>query len=132
MKLRHAISPRPVPRFDSFLVKNRECLETLDPLPEKFSGLSEAQKTVLGLLYSRWLKRKSTSLTQLGTTQETAEAMHKLRLIDLKGKDRQRAYLRYFGARTYEVIYWHEQEKLERHREKTRATLTGKRKVDPD
>jgi hypothetical protein len=127
MKLRHAISSRPEPRRDAFHVKNRERLDSLEDLPPKFAKLSPAQFSVLGLLYSRWLQGKSTSLTQLGTTQATAEELHQLRLIDLKGVNRQRAHLRHFGRRTYEVLYWQQAEKLEARREKLRSAFTGKR-----
>ncbi len=127
MKLRHTISSHPEPRVNAFHVKNRERLDSLDVLPPKFAKLSASQREVLGLLYSRWLEGKSTSLTQLGTTQELAEELHQLRLIDLKGANRQRAYLRHFGRRTYEVLYWQQAERLEARREKLRAAFTGKR-----
>ena len=131
MKPKYAQSSRPVPRHSSEYVKNKEHLDTLEKYPDKFAKLSAAQRRVLGRLYAKDLENRGASVHMLGTTYDTVEALEKLRILTLKGTQRSWAYITYYGRRMYEALYWHEEENLERRREKTRAKFTGKRKVDP-
>lgn len=125
--LKNTRTSRPEPRVSSEVVQNRERIDDLRILPPKFAKLSKSQQRVLGHLYGQWRAGKPASVHQLGTTYDTLEAMHRLRLLNLKGDARSWAYLTYFGVRTYEVIYWHERALLEDRHAKRRASVFGKR-----
>lgn len=128
--LKNTQTSRPEPRHSSEFVKNREHIDDISILPPKFAKLTPVQSRVLGHLYLMDRQNRGASVHQLGTTYDTVEAMEQFRILTLRGTQRSWAYITQYGRRFYEVLYWHEQELLERRRSKRRAAVIGKHGKD--